>query len=41
MKNPPAPKKSKAEGDETKIRQKIRDIIDDKWIILLMTMVTL
>ncbi|OMJ66960.1 hypothetical protein SteCoe_36024 [Stentor coeruleus] len=41
MKGQNAPKKSKSEGEEIKIRQKIRDIIDDKWVILLMTLVTL
>lgn len=38
----PAPaKKNKSEGDEIKLRQKVRDFIDDKWVILVMTMVTL
>lgn len=40
-KSPSSTKKVKNEGDEIKIRQKIRDFIDDKWVILVMTMVTL
>lgn len=41
MKAPPPVKKAKSEGEETKIRQRIRNIIDDKWVIMLMTLVTL
>jgi hypothetical protein len=35
------PKKPKSDGEETKLRQQIREIVDGKIVILLMTMVTL